>query len=56
MGYFMTYRGYKIHDVTDAFVITDEHGATIGESKTESGAKAIIDAAIIRRTFKEKAE
>ena len=42
-GFKRKYKGCSIHDAGDQFVVTNEHGKTIGQSKTEVGCEAIID-------------
>ena len=42
-GFKRKYKGCSIHDMGDVFVVTNEHGKNIGQSKTEAGCEAIID-------------
>lgn len=43
-GFKRKYRGCSIYEMPDVFVVTNEHGKTIGQSRTESGCEGIIDA------------
>lgn len=42
-GFVKRYKGYKIIDVGDYFVVTDPHGLTIGHERTLSGCEGLID-------------
>lgn len=42
-GFVKKYRGYRIIETPEVFVITDPHGTTVGESKTIPGCEGIID-------------
>lgn len=41
--------GYKMHDMGDCFVVTDEHGRTIGQCRTEIEAKGIAEENVKRK-------
>lgn len=42
-GFVRKYMGCAIHDMGDAFVVTNEHGKTIGEERTISGCEGLIE-------------
>lgn len=42
-GFVRKYKGCSIHDMGDTYVVTNEHGLNIGQSRTESGCEGIID-------------
>ena len=52
-GFLRKYKGCSIHDMNDTYVVTNEHGKTIGQSKTESGCEAIIDEYIKKNELDE---
>ena len=55
-GFLRKYNGCSIHDAGDTYVVTNENGLNIGQSKTEIGAEAIIDEYLKKnnRNLKEK--
>lgn len=55
-GFVKRYKGYGIHDAGDTFVVTDEHGTTIGQERTEVGAEGLIDSLIDKKTVNEDLE
>ena len=42
-GFVRKYMGCAIHDMGDAFVVTNEHGKNIGEERTISGCEGLIE-------------
>ena len=42
-GFVKRYKGYKIIDVGDYFVVTDPHGLTVGHERTLIGCEGLID-------------
>lgn len=42
-GFVKRYKGYKIVDVGDYFVVTDPHGLTVGHERTLIGCEGLID-------------
>ena len=42
MAYY-AYKGCHVRETPSCFVATDEHGTTLGDSKTKAGAEALID-------------
>ena len=42
-GFVKRYKGYKINDVGDYFVVTDPHGLTVGHERTLIGCEGLID-------------
>lgn len=42
-GFVKRYKGYKILDVGDYFVVTDPHGLTVGHERTLIGCEGLID-------------
>lgn len=42
MAYY-EYKGCHVRETPSCFVATDEHGTTLGDSKTKAGAEALID-------------
>ena len=42
-GFVKRYKGYKIIDVGDYFVVTDPHGLTVGHERTLVGCEGLID-------------
>lgn len=43
MGVVKNYRGCFIHETRITFVVTNEHGRTIGQSSTVPGCEGLID-------------
>ena len=52
-GFLKNYKGCKIIETPSSFVVTNEHGLTIGESKTISGAEGIIDDYVNKKESKK---
>ena len=48
------YKGCSIHDMGDTYVVTNQHGLNIGQSKTESGCEGIIDEYIKNNNINEE--
>ena len=42
-GFVKRYKGYKIIDGGDCFVVTDPHGLTVGHERTLTGCEGLID-------------
>lgn len=52
-GFVKRYKGCKIIETSDSYVITNEHGKTIGEERTISAAEGFIDEYVSKKEVKE---